>query len=466
MKIILIASKILVLGAGPSGMACALELSKAGKKFLVVEKAGSVGGLAKTCLFGEFLTDIGPHRFYTKNQYLESMMKNLLGEKWIQVKRHTRFYIHGKYYQYPLDPASALFTLGIVQSIKIARDYFWQKLFHFSAPKNFEEYAISKFGRLLAELNILNYTEKIWGVHPNRMSVDWANQRIKGLSMFSTLKNFFFKSGSPKSMVNYFHYPESGTGFIYEKMSEIIGKDKILLNVEPLEIKITGNKITWVLLSNGKKLSVEKMVSSIPITVFCKNLVPAPPKEVLEASKKLRFRSQVYLFITLNKPSVTDDQWIYFPDKEIPFGRISEMKNFSKKMSPKDKTSLFVEFFCWKNDSVWKMSKGELLNKTIKWLEKLGFVEQSEIIDSYLLRSEFGYPVYELGYEKNLAVVKKYLDSIENLLYIGRPGRFKYTNQDHSIEMGINAGRGIIENKKTDIEQIGKENEYFEMKSQ
>jgi protoporphyrinogen oxidase len=170
----------------------------------------------------------------------------------------------------------------------------------------------------------------------------------------------------------------------------------------------------------------------------------------------------VYLFITINKPSVMKDQWIYFPNPEIPFARISEMKNFSKKMSPLDKTSLFIEFFCWEGDEVWNKSKEELFELTISHLEKLDFLKRDEVIDIYHIKQKNSYPVYDLTYKEHLEIVKNYLNSFVNLIYIGRPGRFRYTNQDHSLEMGILAARSVIEGKSYDIENIGKEKEYFE----
>ena len=54
------------------------------------------------------------------------------------------------------------------------------------------------------------------------------------------------------------------------------------------------------------------------------------------------------------------------------------------------------------------------------------------------------------------------MDRFENLYYIGRPGRFRYNNQDHSLEMGILAAKSIIDGKKYDIEEVGSEAEYYE----
>jgi protoporphyrinogen oxidase len=131
-------------------------------------------------------------------------------------------------------------------------------------------------------------------------------------------------------------------------------------------------------------------------------------------------------------------------------------------MSPPGKTSLFIEFFCWKDDEIWNMSKEDLFEVAITWLDKLDLVRREEVIDIFHIRKDNAYPVYDLNYKENLDIVKKYLDSIENLIYIGRPGRFKYTNQDHSLEMGILAARSIVDGRSYNIEDVGAEEGYFE----
>ncbi len=168
------------------------------------------------------------------------------------------------------------------------------------------------------------------------------------------------------------------------------------------------------------------------------------------------------MFVTLDKESVTKDQWIYFPSQNIPIGRVSEMKNFSTFMSPPGKTSLFLEFFCFENDSVWNMTADELYEYMMPHVEKVGLFTRKEVRKYYLIKQKNVYPIYDLDYKNPLGVAKEFLNNFKNLYYIGRPGRFRYNNQDHSLEMGMCAAKSIIEGKHYDIESIGEEKEYYE----
>lgn len=457
---------IVILGAGPAGMAAALQLHSAGRRFTLVEKASQVGGLAKTYRFGEFRADNGPHRFFSKNPLLYDMIGGLLGERWIPVDRFTRFCIDGRFYKYPIEIHDTLSKLGWRKAARAAWDYFaLEKLRpRRRSPANFEEYACSQFGRTLAEFNILRYTEKIWGLPCRELSWEWGAQRIQGLSISSMLAKSLLRRGGPKSLVDRFYYPDEGAGLLYETIRERIeGSNRVLLETEPVAIEHDGrSRVLRVALRSGENLEIESLLSSIPITQFVRLLRPAAPEPVLRAGASLRFRAQVYLFITFDKPSISRDQWIYFPDPGVPFGRISEMRNFSAKMSPPGKTSLFIEFFCWEGDAVWTSSKEALAKASLGWLERFGLARASEVIDIHLIRQSNVYPVYDLGYRERLRVIEEYLDGFRNLTYMGRPGRFRYTNQDHSLEMGILAARGILEGRRVDLSEIGMEREYFE----
>lgn len=59
--------KVGVIGAGPAGLACAYNLSKAGIEVDVFEASGSVGGLARSFRLWNQTVDLGPHRFFSRD---------------------------------------------------------------------------------------------------------------------------------------------------------------------------------------------------------------------------------------------------------------------------------------------------------------------------------------------------------------------------------------------------------------
>ncbi|MCA8976757.1 MAG: FAD-dependent oxidoreductase [Planctomycetes bacterium] len=467
----------LILGAGPAGLACAMELSRRGRRSVVIEKDGQVGGLAKTLRVEEgdlvFLTDIGPHRFFSKNQYLYDFIEDLLQEEWRLVPRQTRQFIEGKFYDYPVKALQTFRNLGPLRSTRILFDYFRARLQYGLLKKElvtFEDYVVSNFGRSLAEFSMINYSEKIWGIPAAQIHPDWARQRISGLNLWSVFKKAIGLGGGkgPKSLVDQFYYPQFGTGRIYEEIGRHLQQDgnPIHVDSEPVAVRHDGSRITAVDVrhADGAVATYEPdhLVESVPLTQFLQLLDPAPPEAVLDAARGLKWRAQVYLFLTLDKDSITKDNWVYFPNKDIPFGRTAEMKNFSADMCPPGKTSFFIEFFAFEDEPIWSMDKDQVFELVMPYFEKWGYFTRGEVIGVHLWKRQCVYPVYDLEYDERLGVVRQWLDRIANLIYVGRPGRFRYTNQDHSLEMGILASRMILEGRKYDLDTIGAENEYFE----
>ncbi|MEN9921332.1 MAG: hypothetical protein RLZZ517_310 [Candidatus Parcubacteria bacterium] len=480
-KTIFLETETLIIGAGPAGLACAMELFKKGKDFIILEKDLEVGGLSKTYkIIGDngdiFFTDNGPHRFFSKNQYLYDFIEDAIDGDWLKVKRQTRQFIDGKFYDYPIDAFQALKNIGVPKATLMFYDYLVAKINYgiLKKPvKNFRDYVVANFGRTLGEFNMINYTEKIWGISAQNIHQDWASQRIKGLNLRSVLFDYVSnkvlkKDPNAKSLIHEFYYPRKGSGQIYNSIigKIISGNRKIFHKVSLQKVVKTENRfeVAFKIGDVSYVIRSKHLVESVPIKEFLQILEPQPPQNVLKDALELKYRSQVYLFVTLNKDKITDDQWIYFPSKKVSFGRISEMKNFSEYLSPKGKTSLFVEFFCTEGDDMWNMDKEEVLKLFIKDSENMNLFKVEDIQNSYLMKKRNIYPVYDLFYEEKVKNVKDFLDSVPNLFAIGRPGRFRYNNQDHSLEMGIVAAKSIIENKRYDIETIGSDKEYYEKK--
>ena len=145
-------NNVIVLGAGLAGLTAGYQLSKAGLNTLIIERDPKVGGLAKTLEHNGFRFDVGGHRFITDNKPIEQLVRNLLDNKLLEVKRSSKILLRQKYYSYPLQPLNASFGLGISTASRIILDYALEQLKPTKNDKqlvSLEDWVVRHFGRTL-----------------------------------------------------------------------------------------------------------------------------------------------------------------------------------------------------------------------------------------------------------------------------------------------------------------------------
>ena len=151
-----------------------------------------VGGLARTTEFRGSRFDVGAHRFFTRNIEIHALFTHVLGDQLIRVPRLSRIFHDGKYFDYPLTPANAVFGIGPREGLAIAASYAAARLRAVLAPRpieSFEDWIVDRFGDRLYRHFFKTYTEKVWGISCRQIGADWAAQRIRGLSLIAALRN-------------------------------------------------------------------------------------------------------------------------------------------------------------------------------------------------------------------------------------------------------------------------------------
>ena len=463
--------QVIIIGGGPAGLTAGYELTKNNIKPIVFEQSERVGGIARTEVYKGYRFDIGGHRFFTKVGEVSDLWKEVLGNDFIQVPRLSRIFYDGKFFDYPISVKSTLINLGFVKSTLIIWSYLTEKIRQkLTKPReatNFEEWVIRCFGKRLYQTFFKTYTEKVWGIPCSEIQAEWAQQRIKGMSLKEVAKNTLLGSSSAKSLITKFDYPILGPGQMWEAFADKINEfgGQVEMETRVVQVNHSDYKVTSIEVEKDgerKTITGDTFLSSMPVSTLLKYFNPLPPQEILAAANGLNYRDFLIVAIIIDTPELFPDNWIYIHSPDFKVGRIQNFKNWSPQMVPdSSKTCLGMEYFCSEGDDVWELSEQELIALATKEIEGLGLAKGASVEDGTVLRQKKAYPVYDRDYYQHLQVLREYLANFSNLQTIGRNGMHRYNNQDHSMLTGLLAAKNIV-GEDHDLWQVNTERSYYE----
>jgi protoporphyrinogen oxidase len=513
--------KAIIIGAGPAGLTAAYELlTRTDYKPILIDKESIVGGLARTTEFNGNKIDIGPHRFFSKSDRVMDWWMKMMPLQTVDhnnveityrnkkrtintenqetvdpekqdralllVERQTRIYFLKKFFIYPIQlTMDTLKKMGFVRTMKVGFSYLRYLIFPIKPEKNLEDFYINRFGRELYNTFFKDYTTKVWGITPDKISAEWGAQRVKGLSIIAVIKHFVTGAGKGKktetSLIEQFLYPKLGAGHMWETVAEEIKKrgGECIMNSSVVKLKKEGGKITGVTVKkdSGELLELDGDIffSTMPI----KHLVNAidgekPSDEMLEIANGLIYRDMINVALLLHKLKAKDesgaerlrDNWLYIQERGSQTGRVQIANNMSRYLlKDPEKVWIGAEYFCNTTDPIWKMTDEEIKEYSIKDLDNIELIDRADVIEAHVMRIEKTYPAYFGSYDR-LPELVKYLSDIENLFLVGRNGMHKYNNQDHSMMTAMVAVDNIVEGKtgKENIWEVNTEEEYHEEK--
>ena len=489
--------KIVIIGAGPAGLTAAYTLLKSKEKYevIVLEESNKIGGISRTVKYNGNRMDIGGHRFFSKNDDILNLWKelmplqsdNLTPEKNNEVmlirNRVSRIYYLRKFFDYPISFKKETFkNMGFSRTIKVGFSYL-KSIFIKRKEKSLEDFYINRFGKKLYSMFFEKYTEKLWGRKPKQISADWGAQRVKGLSIKAVIKDIFNKKFNKKaevetSLIEEFWYPKYGPGQLWELMAKKIEDlgGTILKEHKVEKIQTKKSRIISVECNtlNGKKtIEGDIFISSMPL----KDLVlgfdgEKVPNKIRSIAKGLPYRDFMTVGVLVNKlkiknESMVPDCWIYVQEPDVKMGRIQIFNNWSPYLVAKPENTVWMglEYFVTENDKYWKMSDKEFSELAITELEKMEIIDKKDVIDTHVERVKKAYPAYFDTYSEIDKLIT-YLNKYDNLYCIGRNGQHRYNNMDHSMLTAIETVRNIENNinKKDNIWKVNTEKEYHETK--
>jgi len=463
------AAQCVVIGAGPAGLAAALEFIEHGFRPLILEKGHIVGGLARTDSYKGYHFDMGGHRFYTKSDYVQTTWTSLLGNEFLTRPRLSRIYYQRKFFNYPPKLWNTLKGLGFVESIRILSSFLQWQIFPYRNVKTFEHWVTNAFGKRLFEIFFKTYTEKVWGIPCTELRAEWAAQRIKNLSLGIVIKSFILKSRDQvTTLIDRFKYPRLGPGMLWEAACRNVcaRSGEVRLNTEVVRVLRQDNRVTEIVVREKgieKEIQGNLFVSSMPVSELIKKLEPPPPAEIIAAAEDLKHRDFLTVCLIVDQQNLFPDNWIYIHEPNVKVARIQNYKNWSEAMTPdQSKSSLGMEYFCNQGDELWSMADADLIALARREVDAIGLASAETVVDGCVYRLPNAYPVYDSTYANSLKTVRTFCDDLKNLRTVGRNGLHRYNNMDHSMLTGMLAARMLVLGEQHDLWSINAEQEYLE----
>ncbi|MBI4230406.1 MAG: FAD-dependent oxidoreductase [Planctomycetes bacterium] len=443
---------VVVLGAGPAGLGCAWSLARRGIPVEVLEVQDRVGGLAGSFRDGPFTLDFGPHKFFTRIPGVLEEVRALMGEDLLEVPKRSGIWLRGRRFDYPFRMGQLLFRLGPVFGLTALASTMAQRLGsggRAGHERTYEDYLVRRFGRVLYRMSFEPMAWKVWG-DPKTLSAEVARVRVVFPSLWNLLWRMLHPGeGGKTHSARTFFYPRGGFGSIWEAVAREVRRcgGVIHLGVRPERIRLEGGSVRSVAYRSPegvREIPCAAIVSSIPLSAFLSLLDPGPGPDLLEDVSRLRYRGAILCYLFLDRPSVLDDAWIFFPEREIPFNRIMEQKRFSPHTCPPDGTVLCADIAAAEGDDVWRLPDDAIARRVRDALERMKILDGGGIRRHRVIRIQRVYPVLDVDAPGRLARAWAYLDGVRGAVSVGRHGYFQHNNSDNALDMGFQAADHVL----------------------
>ena len=294
----------LIIGAGFAGLVVAQRLSAAGWKCVVADRRNHLGGNAHDSVdaAGVLVHHYGPHYFRTNSPRIVDYLSAFTDwhEVAYTIKSHTR----GRYWSFPINLNTFEEYLGRESSTAEFAAWLARTRIPFAEPSNSEEVILSKVGRELYELFFEGYTRKQWKRHPRELDAS-----VCGRIPIRTDRDDRYLSESFQAL------PKRGYTALFETLLEASPGVELHLGIDLEEARAR-----W---------SHNHLVFTGAIDEFYGRRFGALPYRSLRfepesfSAEQLKLREGISGKPGFWQPAMQ----VNYPDPEIPFTRIVEIKH-------------------------------------------------------------------------------------------------------------------------------------------
>ena len=439
--------RIVIIGAGPTGLGAGLRLAELGyENWVLYERHDYAGGHASSFVDDHgFTWDEGGHVIFSHFPYFDRLIDNFLGKEIHERVRESWIVTGGTWVPYPFQNNLRYLPKQVQFECLLGAARVWGDS-NASRACNFRDWIVATFGEGIAAHFMFPYNSKVWTTPLEEMSKEWIAERVAVVDFKRLLQNVICDQDDlgwgPNSK---FKFPlHGGTGEIYRRAGQQLG-DRVKCGKELVEVNTQRRHVSF---ADGTGDDFDVLISTAPVDLLVKLLKPSDSR-LLDAAGHLRHNNLLVLGIGLKKKLDTTKCWVYFPAPDIPFYRATFFSNYSPFNVPNGDVDHYSSLMCETSYPVGtSVNHQETMEQTLAGLIREGILEPSDralVVSRYIRDVPYSYPIPTLDRDAALEVILPSLLK-QGVYSRGRFGAWRYEvgNMDHSVMMGVEAVNHIL----------------------
>jgi protoporphyrinogen oxidase len=381
--------RLLVLGAGPMGLAVAHQALKRGYAVEILEADDRPGGMAAHFDFD----GLSIERFYhfcclSDVDTLELLEEVGLGGsmKWVSTK--MGYYLDGKLIRWG-DPISLVTAPGIdlITKIRYGLQMFsstkrsdWERLDQISAKDWFIGWsgrsAYDRLWRRLLELKFYEFAD--------RVSAAWIWQRVKRLG--NSRKSLFEEQ---------LGYIEGGSEVLMNALAKsIVERGGVIhYKTRASRFMIEDGAVRGVVDAGGTEHGADHVISTIP-TPYVPEMFDEDHAALRAPYEAIDNIAVVCVLHKLKRP-VTDNFWVNISDSNINIPGLVEFSN----LRPLENTVVYVPYYMPQTNPKYEADDAYFINESFGYLQAVNpELQPEDRLASHVGRLKYAQPVCDVGF--------------------------------------------------------------------
>lgn len=387
--------KVVVIGAGFTGLSAAYELSKLGIKVIILEKDSSIGGLAGSFEVNGVALEKFYHHWFVNDFYVVNLIKELKKtDQIVYRKTRTGMYYSGNFFKLssPIDLLKfksisflSRIRLGILV-LYARRIKNWKKLEKLTA----KEWLIKIAGKEVYTVVWEPLLYGKFGSFHSEISAVWFWNKLK---LRGGSRN---KQGSEELA-----YYKGGFSALAELITSTIQKlgGEIRVNTKVESLIVKEGRVIGVR-SGSETIYADAVIATTPLPVIVELIRPYVSLDYLQDLQQIDYLANVCLVLELDR-SLSTTYWLNINDSSFPFVGIIEHTNFESKETYGGRYIVYLSKYLSEDSDLWQMNKDEYLNYAIPFIQAMfSDFNRSWILDFHLWKASYSQPVIVRHYSK------------------------------------------------------------------